>query len=101
MLQLVNRFGGFACEVFHRIGITKPVRALNSVKHVPLPAVRTHVAQRCRDTTLCRNGVRTGRENFGDTRSAQTLFGHAEGRAEASAASADNYHVVFVNFVFV
>ena len=69
MLKLVNRLGGFAGKVFHRVGITKPVRPFDRVIHMPLPTIRAHVAKRCSDATLGGNSMGTGRENLGNARS--------------------------------
>ena len=44
MLQLIHRLGGLARQILHRVGITEPVRAFHSVKHMPLPAIRPHIA---------------------------------------------------------
>ena len=101
MLQLVHRLGGFTRKVFHRVGVTQPVRALDGVVHVPLPVVRAHVRQRRRDTALCCNRVRAGRENLGYTGRAQALFRHTQRCAQTGAACPDNHDVIFVGFIFI
>ena len=101
MFQFINRLGCFARKVFHCVGITQPVRALDRVIHVPLPVVRTHVGQRRGNTALRCHCVRTGRENLGDAGSAQTLFGHAKGRPKTGPTGTDNDHIIIMRFVFV
>ena len=101
VLQFIDSLRCLAGEVFHRVGVAQPVRALHRVVHVPLPVVRPHVRQRRGDAALCRDGVRPGREDLGDAGSAQPLLGHAKGRAKARAAGTHDDAVVFVCFVFV
>ena len=101
MLKFVNRLRGLTREVFHRVRVTQPVRALYSVIHMPLPVIRSHVAKRGSDATLRRNSVRTGRENLGYASRAQALLGHAQCCAQSSTTGANNNHVIFVGFVFV
>ena len=101
VFKLVHRFWGFACEVFHRIGVTQPVRALDRVIHMPLPVIGAHVGQRRRDTALRRNRVRTGRENFGHAGCFQPLLCHAKCRTQASAASPHDNDIIFMRFIFI
>ena len=99
MIQLVNRLRRLTCEVFHRVGVTEPVRAFDSVIHVPLPAVGAHVAKGCGDAALCGHGVRTRRENLSHTGGAQTLLGHAQRGAQTSTASPHDNHVIVMHFI--
>ena len=101
VVKLVDRFGRFTGEVFHRVRVAQPVRAFDGVVHVPLPAVGPHVAQASGNAALRGNGVRACREYLGDAGSAQALFGHAERRAQPGTTSADHDAVVVVCFVFV
>ena len=101
MLKLVNRLGRFAGEVFHRIGIAQPVRALDRVIHMPLPVVGAHVAQGRGDATLRRHRVAAGREHLRDTGRAQPLLRHAQSRAQTSTACPHHDNVIFVGFVFI
>ena len=43
MLKFIDRFGSFACQIFHSVCIAQPVRAFDGVIHVPLPIVGTHI----------------------------------------------------------
>ena len=101
VFKLIDRLGRFTGEVFHRVGVTQPVGALDGVIHVPLPAVGPHVAKRGGDATLRRHGVRAGRENLGYTGRAQALLSHAKRRTQTRATGAHNHHVIFVGFIFI
>src|SRR6476469_8439225 len=46
VFQLVDGLGRVTDEVFDRVLIAEPVRPLDGVVHVPLPAVLAHVAER-------------------------------------------------------
>ena len=45
MLQLVDRGGRMAAEIFDEILVAQPVRTLDGVVHVPAPVILTHIAQ--------------------------------------------------------
>ena len=96
MLELDDRRDAVAAHVFDRVLVAQPVGALDRVVHVPAPVVRAHVAERRRDAALRRHGVAAGREHLGDAGGLEALVGHAEGRAQARAAGADDDDVVFV-----
>ena len=96
MLKLINRLGGLTGEIFHRIRITEPVRPFHGVIHMPLPVIGAHIGQRCCNTTLGRNCVRTGGENLCHTGCFQPLFRQAEGRAQTRAARTDYDGVLIV-----
>ena len=66
MLELVDRGRRFTHHVFHGVHIAQPVRTLDGVVKVPLPAVRPHVGQRGGDAALRRDGVRAGWKHLGD-----------------------------------
>ena len=88
MFQLIDRLGGLTRQIFHRVGVAQPVRPLDGVIHVPLPAVGAHVAQAGRDAALCGHRMRPGREDLGHAGGAQALFGHAQRGAQACATCA-------------
>src|SRR5579872_4905141 len=46
MLEFVNSCGSMAHQIFDRVLITKPVRPLHGVIHVPAPVILVHVAKR-------------------------------------------------------
>ena len=96
VLELVDRLRRLAGEILHRVGVAEPVRPLDGVVHVPLPAIRPHVAERCRDPALCGDGVRAGREDLGDAGRPQPLLGHAEGRAQPRPSGPDHDDVMGV-----
>ena len=101
VLKLIDRLGRFASEIFHRICVTKPVRAFDRVIHMPLPVIRAHVGQRSSNTALRRNRVGARWENLGHTSGAQALLGHTESCTQTSATRTDNNNVIIVCFVFV
>src|SRR5690606_21341532 len=88
--------GRVADQVFDGVLVAQPVRPLDGVVHVPLPAVLAHVAERSGDAALRRHGVGAGREDLGDAGDLQALLGGAESGAQARAAGADDDDVVFV-----
>jgi len=94
MLELVDRLGGLAAQIFDRILVTEPVAALDRVVHVPLPAIGTHVAEARGDAALRRDGVRPGREDLGDARDLEAGFGDPHRRAQPAAAGTDDDRVV-------
>ena len=101
MLQLIDRRRRLARQVFHGVGIAQPVRPLDGVIHVPLPVIRTHVAQACRNAALRRHRVRTGRKHFGNTGGLETLLGHAERGAKTGSTGTNDNHIKLVVGIFV
>ena len=96
MLELDDGLGRLARQVLHGVHVAQPVRALDRVVHVPLPVVRAHVLQAGGDAALRGDGVAARREDLGDAGGLQPLLGHAERRAQAGAAGADDDDVVAV-----
>ena len=85
MLELVDRLGSVAAQIFDRVLVAQPVGALDRVVHVPAPVVRTHVAERGGNAALRRHGVRAGRKHLGDAGGLQAGLRCAERRPEARA----------------
>jgi len=50
---------------------------------VPAPVVLVHVSERGIDTTLRGDGVRTGREELGDSGSVEASFGETDSKQVA------------------
>jgi len=96
MLELIDGLRRFHGQVLHGVDIAEPVRALDRVIHVPLPAVGRHVGERGGDAALGRHGVRPGRKHFRNAGGLEALFGHAQGCAQPGAAGADHDHVIGV-----
>src|SRR3979411_3374206 len=48
VLELIDRLGRLAAEIFDGVLVAEPVRALDRVIHVPAPVVLAHVAARGR-----------------------------------------------------
>ena len=90
MLQLVDRFGRLAAEIFDRVLVAEPVGALDRVVHVPAPVVLAHIAERGGDTALGRDRVAAGRENLGDAGGLEAGLAAAERGAQTGAAGADD-----------
>ena len=90
MLQLIDDLGRFATHELNRILITEIIAALDSVKHVPVPAVFGHVAERSTDTTLRRHRMGACRKNFGEHGHIETGFGELQRRAHTRTAGTDD-----------
>ena len=45
VFEFVDGGGRLARQIFHGVGVAQPVRPLDGVVHVPLPAVRPHILQ--------------------------------------------------------
>jgi hypothetical protein len=58
MLKLVDHFGCALAHEFDCVLIAQPIGALDRVVHVPQPRVLGHVAERCADAALSRDGMR-------------------------------------------
>ena len=96
MLEFVDRCRRLARHVLHGVDVAQPVRPLDGVEHVPLPAVGPHVLQGGGDAALGRDRVRPRREDLGDAGGLQALLGHAERGAQPRAAGADDDDVELV-----
>ena len=96
VLELVDGGRRVAAQIFDRVLVAEPVRALDGVVHVPAPIVLAHVAERGRDTALGRDRMRAGREHLGDAGGVQAGLAAADHGAQPGAAGADNHHVVGV-----
>ncbi len=98
VLELIHRRRRIAAHIFDGVLIAEPVRPLDGVVHVPAPVVLAHVAERCSNAALGRDGVRAGRKHLADAGGAQPCFAAADHRAQAGAAGPDHDHVVAVIF---
>ena len=96
MLELVDRLGRLAAEIFDGVLIAQPVRALDGVEHVPAPIIGTHIAERGGDAALGGDGVAAGREDLGDAGGLEAGLGAAQCGAQAGAARTHHDHVVGV-----
>src|SRR5690606_8020186 len=94
MLELDHRGHGLPAHIFDRVLVAEPVGALDRVVHVPAPVVLGHVAERGGDAALGRYGVAARRKHLGDAGGLEPCLDHAERRAQAGAAAADDDHVV-------
>ena len=66
MLKLINRLRGFAAQIFNTVLVAEPIRAFDSVIHVPAPIIGSHISKGGCDAALRRNRMRTRWENFCD-----------------------------------
>ena len=94
MLELVDRGGRLAAQIFDRVLVAEPVGALDGVVHVPRPVVGAHVAEAGGDPALRRDGVAAGREDLGDAGGLEALLGRAHRRAKARAPGPDDDDVI-------
>ena len=93
MVEFVNGGGRIAAQVLDCVLVAEPVGAFNGVVHMPSPIVRPHVAERSRNATLRRDGVRTRGKHFRNARRAQAGPGAADARSQARAARADHNNI--------
>ena len=96
MLELDDRGGRFAGQIFDRVLVAEPVGALDGVVHVPGPVVGAHVAEAGGDPALRGDGVAAGREHLGDAGGLQPRLGGAHRCPKPGAAGADDDHVIAV-----
>jgi hypothetical protein len=96
MLELIDRLGRVAAEIFNGVLVAEPIGALDRVVHVPAPVVFAHVAERCSNAALRGDRMRASGKNFGDARGSQSRFAAADHGAQTGAAGADHYDVVGV-----
>ena len=96
VLKLINRVRGVAAEIFDGVLVSEPVGPFDGIEHMPAPIVGPHVAERGRDAALGCNGVRAGRENFGDACGFEAGLGRTQRGTQARAAGTDHDHVVAV-----
>ena len=98
MFELVHGGRRVAAHILDGVLVAEPVGALDGVVHMPSPVVLAHIAERCGNAALRRDGVRAGREDLGDAGGAQAGFRAADDGAQAGAAGADDDDVVTVIF---
>ena len=76
--------------------ITKPIRTLHGVVHVPPPIILVHVSKRSVDTTLSSHSMRTCGEELRDTGGFEASLGQTESGAQTSTSGADNNRIVLM-----
>ncbi len=94
VLEFVNCGRCVAAEIFDSVLIAEPISTLDGVVHVPAPVILAHIAERGRDATLRRDGMRAGREHLGDTRGTQPCFAAANHGAQTGTARTDDDDIV-------
>jgi hypothetical protein len=92
--ELEHGSGSFATHVMNGILVTKPVRSLDSVVHVPAPVVLGHVPECSIDSSLGRHGVRSSGEKFRDTRCLETSLSESHSSTKTGTTSTYDYSVV-------
>merc|ERR1712172_422353 len=88
--------GRLSGHVVDCILVSKPVRAFDSVVHVPPPIIRLHVAEGCVDASLRCHSVAASGEELGDDGSLETFLNETKCCAEASAACTNDHSIVLV-----
>jgi hypothetical protein len=76
--------------------VTKPIRTLDGIVHVPSPVILVHVTERCVDTSLGGNGVGSGWEELRNTSSVETSLGKTESSSKTSSTRSNDDSIVFV-----
>ncbi len=94
MLELDHRLHRVVAHEFDRVLVAEPVGALDRIVEMPTPIVRPHIAERGADAALRRDGVGARRKHLGDAGGLEARHAHAQGRAQARAAGADDDDVV-------
>ncbi len=94
MLKLINRLRGIFTKILDRILIAQPVRPFDGVIHMPAPVIFAHIAKRCRNPALGRDGVGTGRKHLGDAGGFQTGLRSAKRGPQPRAPGTNDDDVV-------
>ncbi len=95
-LELSDGGRGLAAHIVNGILVTEPVGALDSVVHMPAPVIFGHVTERCIDTALSGDSVRTSGKQLADAGNLETLSSQTKCSAETGTASTDHYAVILV-----
>lgn len=96
VLELNDGSWRLAGHVVNSILISKPIRSLDGVVHVPSPIILVHVSESSIDSSLCGDGVRSSWEELGNTSSVESSLGKTESCAETSTSSSDDDSIVLV-----
>jgi hypothetical protein len=96
MFKLDNSVWCFLAHVVNRILVTQPITTLDGIVHVPPPIIFRHVSECGVDTTLRSDGVRTGREELGNTCGLESCFCETECCSETCTTGTDNNSIEFV-----
>lgn len=89
VFQFQNRFRAGFTHIFDGVTVTDIVGTFHRVVHMPFPVVLVAVAQRDGDAALCRHGMGTGRENFGQQGTGRARLGNLQRGTHARTAGAD------------
>ena len=90
MLELDDRFDGFAGQDLRRVLVDQVVATLDGVEHVPLPVVLLLVAERGADAALRGAGVGAGGVELGQDGRVDAAAGELQRGPQAGAAGADD-----------
>ena len=101
MLKLDNGVRRLLAQVFDGILVAQPVRPFDRVVHVPAPIVFAHIAKRCANPALRRDGVAARRKHLGNAGGRQALFDQAERGPEACPSSPHHNDIVVMIDEFV
>src|SRR5262249_7314346 len=96
VLELDDRRHCIFAHVFDRILVAKPVRALDSVIHVPAPIVLAHIAECRTNAALCRYRMAAGREHLRYAGGPEPGGGGAEGGTQSGTAATDHDDIIGV-----
>ena len=100
MFQFQNRFRPGFTHIFNRVLVTDIVRPFYGVVHMPFPVIFMGITQRNGNTTLRRNGMGTGREDFREQRTGLATLGNLQRRAHTCAASTNHNCIKFSDWQF-
>ena len=96
MLKFDHCIRSLFAHVLDRILIAEPVRALDSVVHVPAPVIRAHVAKGRADSALRSDGMASGREHLGNTGGRKSCLRETKSSAQPGATGANDDDIATV-----
>ncbi len=96
ILQLNDGSWCLSRHVVNSILVSKPIRTLHGVVHVPSPVILVHVAKSGVDSSLCGYGVGSSWEELGNTSSVESSLGKTESCAKTSSTGTDDDGIILV-----
>ena len=101
LFQFAHAFWGFLCVELRHAPVVQKFTAAHGVAKVRTPVVgRIHVGHCCSDAAFCHHRVGFAEQRFAHDADPHALGEGLNRSAQARAASADDEHIVFVDFIF-
>ena len=96
IFQLNNRLWCLSCHVVDGILISKPIRTLDRVVHVPPPIVLVHVSEGRINSSLSCYSVTSSWKELGYTRCVKTSLGKTKSCPQTSPTGSNDNGIIFV-----